>query len=68
MPETTSDEGFVSFGISTWITIGFVVLGLVSWLLVRTVTESAAVQFGALIGVGVIAPTLVDEFRSRHDS
>ncbi|AGN00475.1 hypothetical protein L593_02620 [Salinarchaeum sp. Harcht-Bsk1] len=65
MSEPTSEEGFFSFGIANWITIGFVVLGVASWLLARSITDSAVVLYGALIGVGVIAPTLVNEWRSE---
>lgn len=66
MSERTSDSGMGSLGTGTWITIGFVVLGVACWLVARSLTDSRLVQFGALIGVGVVAPTLVNEIRSKR--
>lgn len=41
-------------------------LGLTGWYLVQDVTDSAAVEFAVLIGVGVVAPTLINEWRRRN--
>ncbi|AOW81074.1 hypothetical protein HTSR_1910 [Halodesulfurarchaeum formicicum] len=43
----------------TRITLVFVALGVLAWLLVRSVTDSTAIQFAVLIGVGVLGPQLV---------
>lgn len=47
----------------TRLTAAFVVLGVVLWYLSRFVTGSSLVQFGLLVGVGVILPTLLIEWR-----
>jgi hypothetical protein len=47
----------------TKITAVFVVLGVVLWYGSRTVTESQPIQFALLLGVGIIVPTLINEFR-----
>lgn len=57
----------------TTITVVFVMLAVGLWLVVRTLTESMAIQGLVLVGIGVIAPTLLSEWRSdtadeRHDS
>lgn len=49
----------------TKITLLFVFLGLTAWYLVGTVTSNPVVEFGVLIGLGVVAPTLVNEWRRR---
>jgi hypothetical protein len=41
-------------------------LGLTGWYLVQGVTDSAAVEFAVLIGVGVVVPTLLNEWRRRN--
>lgn len=41
----------------------FVILGIVLWYASTTVTESMAIQAAVLIGVGVIIPTLINEWR-----
>jgi hypothetical protein len=41
-------------------------LGLTGWYLVKDATDSAAVEFAVLIGVGVVVPTLIDEWRRRN--
>ncbi|MGM0371516.1 MAG: hypothetical protein ACQEQJ_03315 [Halobacteriota archaeon] len=43
----------------THVTLVFVALGVLAWLLVRSVTDSTAIQFAVLIGVGVLGPQLV---------
>lgn len=49
----------------TKIIVLFMFLGLTSWYLVQQVTTSSAVSFVALIGVGVVVPTLINEWRRR---
>ena len=49
----------------TKIIVLFVFLGLTSWYLARQVTTSSLVSFATLIGVGVLAPTLINEWRRR---
>jgi hypothetical protein len=41
-------------------------LGLTGWYLVKDATDSVAVEFAVLIGVGVVVPTLIDEWRRRN--
>jgi len=47
----------------TRLTAAFVGLGVVAWYGSRFVTESSFVQFGLLVGVGVVLPTLLTEWR-----
>jgi hypothetical protein len=47
----------------TRIIVACMFLGLTGWYLVRDVTDSAAVEFAVLIGVGVVVPTLLNEWR-----
>ncbi|WP_251329287.1 hypothetical protein [Haloplanus pelagicus] len=49
----------------TRIVLLFVCLGLTSWYLVRQVTTSSAAKLAALLGVGVLVPTLINEWRRR---
>jgi hypothetical protein len=53
----------LSITTETKLTAVFVLVGVVLWLGARTVTESAAIQFAALVGVGVIVPTVLNELR-----
>jgi hypothetical protein len=48
----------------TKITAAFIVVALVSVYGTTTVTDSQWVHFAVLIGVGVIAPTLINEWRT----
>jgi hypothetical protein len=48
----------------TKITAIFVVVALVSVYGTTTVTDSQWVHFAVLLGVGVIAPTLINEWRT----
>lgn len=50
-------------GTETKITAIFVVVALVSVYGTTTVTDSQWVHFAVLLGVGVIAPTLINEWR-----
>jgi intracellular septation protein A len=47
----------------TKITAVFVVVALVAVYVTTTVTDSQWVHFVVLLGVGVIAPTLINEWR-----
>jgi hypothetical protein len=47
----------------TKITAVFVALGVVLWSGSAAVTESQPVRFAILLGVGVIAPTVINELR-----
>jgi len=60
-PSKQSD-GLVST--ETKITAIFVVVALVSVYGTTTVTDSQWVHFAVLLGVGVIAPTLINEWRT----
>lgn len=44
-------------------TIAFVVLGVIAWQLVRTYSSSDALALAALVGIGVVVPTLINEMR-----
>ena len=48
----------------TKITAIFVTLGLVSVAVTTTVTDRQWIHFAVLIGVGVIIPTLINEWRN----
>ncbi|MFD1632567.1 hypothetical protein ACOZ4L_07205 [Haloplanus ruber] len=52
----------------TKIIVLFMLLGLTSWYLAQQVTTSRVVSFAALIGVGVLAPTLINEWRRRQSA
>ncbi|WP_049926596.1 hypothetical protein [Natronomonas moolapensis] len=52
----------------TKITLAFMVLGLTAWYLVGTVADSDLLEVGALLGVGVVLPTLINELRRRSGS
>jgi len=55
----------VALQTETKIVVPFVFLGLTGWYLVQQVTTNDAVEFGVLIGVGVVVPTLINEWRRR---
>ena len=48
----------------TKITAAFIVVALVSVYATTSVTDSQWVHFAVLIGVGVIAPTIINEWRT----
>ena len=52
----------------TRVTLVFMFLGLTAWYLVGTVAESDLLEVGALIGIGVVLPTLINEWRRRSES
>lgn len=51
---------------STQITALFVAFGLLLWYVSTLVTESAVIQFAVLLVVGVIAPTVINEWRQNQ--
>jgi len=55
----------VSLRPETRIVLLFMFLGLTGWYLVQRVTTNSAVDFAVLMGVGVLAPTLINEWRRR---
>ncbi|SDZ95168.1 hypothetical protein SAMN04488065_1393 [Haloplanus vescus] len=52
----------------TKIVLGCMFLGLTSWYLARQVTQNSLVSFATLLGIGVILPTLINEWRRRSAS
>ena len=42
----------------------FVIVGIVLWYASTTVTENMAIQGAILLGVGIILPTLINEWRT----
>ncbi|GAB6860390.1 hypothetical protein ACFR97_09395 [Haloplanus litoreus] len=46
----------------TKIIVLFMFLGLTAWYLVQQVTANELLELAALIGVGVVVPTLVNEW------
>ena len=63
MSQNGSNESDQLLSADTRTTAVFVALGLVLWYGSTTVTESQPVQFAVLLGVGVIAPTLLNQRR-----
>jgi hypothetical protein len=63
MTRNEREESSQLVSTDTKITAVFVVLGVVFWYGSTTVTDSQIVQFGLLLGVGIIVPTLINEFR-----
>jgi hypothetical protein len=49
-------------------TVMFMFLGLTAWYLLQFVTESDALELGALIGVGVVLPLAINEARRRSET
>lgn len=54
--------------VDTQIFAGFVVLALALWYGSTTVIENSVVSFAILIGVGVLLPTLITEWRTSTNS
>lgn len=50
----------------TWITIAFVVLAVVLWYGTTQFTDSDALAWAVLVGVGVMVPLGVNEWRTRR--
>jgi hypothetical protein len=63
MSRTEGRESSQLVSTDTKITTVFVVLGVILWYSSTTVTESQPIQFALLLGVGIIIPTLINEFR-----
>jgi len=58
-----SDEKSQLVSMDTKVTAVFAVLGVLVWAASRAVTDSQLLQFVALVGVGVVVPTLLNEWR-----
>ncbi len=61
MSQSGEESRLVSM--DTKVTAVFAVLGVLVWAASRAVTESQLLQFVALVGVGVVVPTLLNEWR-----
>ncbi|WP_247003232.1 hypothetical protein [Halosolutus gelatinilyticus] len=46
----------------------FVVLGIVLWYGTMAATDSAVAQGVVLLGVGIIVPTIINEWREQTES
>lgn len=64
MSEQSSESSTGLVSTETKITGAFVIVALVSVYGTMTVTDRQWIHFAVLIGVGVIAPTLINEWRS----
>ncbi len=53
---------------STQITALFIVLGLTLWYVSTLITESTIIQIAVLIGAGVLAPTIINEWRENQEA
>lgn len=53
----------MALSLETKTTIAFVVLGVLSWQVARTYSSNDLVALAALIGIGIVLPTLINEFR-----
>ena len=51
----------------TKITLVFMLVGLTAWYLAGEFTDSSELEFVALFGLGIVAPTLVNEWRRHRD-
>ena len=51
----------------TRVTLVFMFLGLTAWYLVGIVADSDLLEVGALLGIGVVLPTLINEWRRRSE-
>jgi len=63
MSDQPSERSSLPVSTETQITAVFVVLALVSTYATTTLTDSQFVPVAVLLGVGVVAPTLVNEWR-----
>ena len=52
----------------TGVTLVFMFLGLTAWYLVGIVADSDLLEVGALLGIGVVLPTVINEWRRRSGS
>ncbi len=64
MSEQPSNRSSGLVSTETKVTAIFVILALVSVFGTTTVTDSQWIHFAVLLGVGVIIPTLINEWRS----
>jgi hypothetical protein len=64
MPEQPSERSNSMVSTETKITAVFVVLAVVSVFGITTVTDRQWIHFAALLGVGVVIPTLINEWRN----
>jgi hypothetical protein len=64
MAEQPSNRSSGLVSTETKITAIFVILALVSVFGTTTVTDSQWIHFAVLLGVGVIIPTLINEWRN----
>jgi len=64
MPERPSKSSAGLISVDTKITALFVIVALVSVYGTTTVTDSQWIHFAVLLGVGVIVPTLINEWRN----
>ena len=64
MSEQPSNRSRGLVSTETKVTAIFVILALVSVFGTTTVTDSQWIQFAVLLGVGVIIPTLINEWRN----
>jgi len=64
MSEQPSNRSRGLVSTETKVTAIFVILALVSVFGTTTVTDSQWIHFAVLLGVGVIIPTLINEWRS----
>lgn len=63
MSEKSSKRSKSLFSEETKITALFVILALVSVFGTTTVTDRQWVHFAVLLGIGVVVPTLINEWR-----
>jgi len=47
------------------ITLVFMFLGLTAWYVAQTAAESDPLALGALFGIGIVLPTLINQLRRR---
>jgi len=64
MPEQPSERSNSLISIETKITAIFVILAIVSVFGTTTVTDRQWIHFAVLLGVGVVVPTLINEWRN----
>jgi len=64
MSEQPSNRSTGLVSTKTKVTAIFVILAIVSVFGTTTVTDSQWIHFAVLLGVGVIIPTLINEWRS----
>lgn len=63
VPDQTAERSDGLVNAETRITAIFVILGVLSWYGTRSVTDSRLFQFVSLLGVGIVLPTRINEWR-----